>query len=68
MERSYNPVRLHSGLGYRSPITYAAQKEAAPTEPSPEGPQTVHENGANLYQRPKHLTLVAIGVPLASAF
>ena len=26
------------------------------------------DSAATLYQRPKHLTLVAIGVPLASAF
>jgi hypothetical protein len=27
----YNPVRLHSGLGYRSPITYEADMQAAMT-------------------------------------
>lgn len=29
----YNPARLHSGLGYRSPMTYEAESEAALTEP-----------------------------------
>jgi transposase InsO family protein len=28
----YNPVRLHSGLGYRSPITYEADMQAAMTK------------------------------------
>ncbi len=32
IEGWYNPVRLHSALAYRSPITYEADKEAAPTE------------------------------------
>jgi len=32
IEGWYNPVRLHSALAYRSPITYEAHKEAAPTE------------------------------------
>ena len=29
IEGWYNPVRLHSALAYRSPITYEAHKEAA---------------------------------------
>jgi transposase InsO family protein len=29
----YNPVRLHSALGYRSPMAYKAVKEAETTEP-----------------------------------
>jgi len=29
IEGWYNPVRLHSGLGYRSPMTYEAEREAA---------------------------------------
>ena len=32
IEGWYNPVRLHSGLGYRSPMTYEAEREVAPTE------------------------------------
>src|SRR6202040_2864973 len=31
IEGWYNPVRLHSGLGYRSPITYEADMQAAIT-------------------------------------
>ena len=33
IEGLYNPARLHSGLGYRSPMTYEAEREAALTEP-----------------------------------
>ena len=33
IEGWYNPARLHSGLGYRSPMTYEAEEEAALTEP-----------------------------------
>jgi len=29
IEGWYNPARLHSGLGYRSPMTYEAQKKDA---------------------------------------
>ena len=29
----YNPARLHTGLGYGSPMTYEAEREAALTEP-----------------------------------
>ena len=32
IEGWYNPVRLHSGLGYRSPMTYEAEREAALTD------------------------------------
>lgn len=32
IEGWYNPVRLHSGPGYRSPMTYEAEKETAATE------------------------------------
>ena len=31
VEGWYNPVRLHSGLGYRSPTTYEADMEGALT-------------------------------------
>jgi putative transposase len=31
IEGWYNPVRLHSGLGYRSPITYEADMQTAMT-------------------------------------
>ena len=33
IEAWYNPSRLHSGLGYRSPMTYEAETKAALTEP-----------------------------------
>ena len=33
IEGWYNPARLHSRLGYRSPMTYEAEEEAALTEP-----------------------------------
>jgi putative transposase len=32
IEGWYNPMRLHSGLGYRSPMTYEAEREAALTK------------------------------------
>ena len=32
IEGWYNPVRLHSGLGYRSPMNYEAEQEVALTE------------------------------------
>ena len=32
IEGWYNPARLHSGLGYRSPTTYEAEQAAALTE------------------------------------
>jgi putative transposase len=33
IEGWYNPVRLHSALGYRSPMSYEAAMEVEPTEP-----------------------------------
>jgi hypothetical protein len=33
-EGQYNPVRLHSGLGYRSPMTYEAAQEDVIAEPN----------------------------------
>ena len=33
IEAWYNPVRLHSALGYRSPMAYEAAMEAATAEP-----------------------------------
>ena len=33
VEGWYNPVRLHSALGYRSPMTYEATMESAIAEP-----------------------------------
>jgi putative transposase len=33
IEGWYNPVRLHSSLGYRSPMAYEAAMEVEPTEP-----------------------------------
>jgi putative transposase len=35
IEGWYNPVRLHSGLGYRSPMTYEADREVAWHKRSP---------------------------------
>jgi putative transposase len=32
IEGWYNPVRLHSALGYKSPMAYEAAKEAATAE------------------------------------
>jgi len=32
VEGWYNPVRLHSSLGYRSPMTYEAEWEAVTSE------------------------------------
>lgn len=32
IEGWYNPVRLHSGPGYRSLMTFGAEREAALTE------------------------------------
>ena len=31
IEGWYNPVRLHSSLGYRSPMAYEADRQVAPT-------------------------------------
>jgi putative transposase len=33
IEGWYNPVRLHSVLGYRSPMAFEAAMEVEPTEP-----------------------------------
>jgi len=33
IEGWYNPIRLHSALGYRSPIAYEALREVAIAEP-----------------------------------
>ena len=33
VEGWYNPVRLHFGLGYRSPVAYETAMEAATAEP-----------------------------------
>jgi putative transposase len=35
IEGWYNPVRLHSGLGYKSPMTYEANRQLAQAETSP---------------------------------
>jgi putative transposase len=46
IEGWYNPVRLCSGLGYRSPMTYEAEMQKGLTDAWPASPQTVHRNGA----------------------
>jgi putative transposase len=33
IEGWYNPIRLHSGLGYRSPIAHEAEREIAMNKP-----------------------------------
>ena len=33
IEAWYNPLRLHSALGYRSPITYETEMEGITAEP-----------------------------------
>ena len=33
IEGRYNPVRLHSALGYRSPIAYETEMRMATAEP-----------------------------------
>jgi putative transposase len=46
VEGWYNPVRLHSALGYRSPMTYEQeQTKTADAEPQSANPSTVHEIG-----------------------
>ena len=50
IEGWYNPVRLHSALAYRSPITYEADKEAAPTETWAASPQPSTEPGQSQAQ------------------
>ena len=32
IEAWYNPIRLHSGLGYRSPMAYEANRQIALTD------------------------------------
>lgn len=46
IEGWYNPVRLHSGLGYRSPMNFEGEREVALTQTSPASLKTVHRNGA----------------------
>jgi hypothetical protein len=46
IEGWYNPVRLHSGLGYRSPMTYEAEMQNVLDDAEPASQQTVHRNGA----------------------
>ncbi len=42
IEGRHNPVRLHSGLGCQSPMTYEANMQTAVTETQPASQQTVH--------------------------
>ena len=44
IEGWYNPVRLHSSLGYRSPMTYEAEQEPVTSTTSFPCPQTVHQD------------------------
>ena len=46
IEGWYNPVRLHSSLGYRSPMTYEAEQEPVTSTTSFPCPQTVHRTGS----------------------
>ena len=46
IEGWYNPVRLHSGLGYRSPIAYEAEMRPPSPRRNPPSPQSLHQNGA----------------------
>ena len=46
IEGWYNPTRLHSGLGYRSPTTYEGEQRAALIEPWLPSPLTLREVGA----------------------
>ena len=46
IEGWYNPVRLHSSLGYRSPMTYEAEQEPVTSKTSFPSPQTVHQDGS----------------------
>ena len=43
IEGWYNPVRLHSALGYRSPMAYEAAMQEARADTWSPSPQTVHE-------------------------
>jgi putative transposase len=46
VEGWYNPARLHSALGYRSPTTYEQEHtQTADAEPQSAKPSTVHEIG-----------------------
>lgn len=42
IEGWYNPQRLHSALGYRFPMTYEAEREAALITTPPISPKTTH--------------------------
>ncbi|MGH7044405.1 MAG: hypothetical protein ACREFY_20060, partial [Acetobacteraceae bacterium] len=45
IEGWYNPVRLHSALGYRSHMIYEAAMEGSTAEPQSTRPTTLHQNG-----------------------
>ena len=47
IEGWYNPVRLHSSLGYRSPIGYETAMQPALTTAWNASPTTVHQDGVN---------------------
>ena len=46
IEGWFNPVRLHSSLGYRSPIAYENSVQPALTTAQNASPSTVHQDGA----------------------
>ena len=57
IEGWYNPVRLHSALGYRSPMAYEAAMERATAEPYDQVPQ--HSTKAGQLQTPGRRGAVA---------
>lgn len=52
IESWYNPVRPHSILGCRAPMTYEAYMQAAMTETKPVSQQAVHHYGSIPMRKP----------------